>query len=192
MAFDVFATVSMLKGILDTSINTATKFQVTPKRRVAKELLAVSRTLEDVEDALEEIITRLDEFSRETEVFPRVNSIHRVGQLLDNLQLSFRKFSIWMKKGRGISGVNMFSPSTMESLRLLHQLEDAESEITEAIEHLRAEIQAVRSPDPNKFPSLDTIAKTRNAMEGLLTETKKGREKLRRFVTKHFTLEDLF
>jgi DNA repair exonuclease SbcCD ATPase subunit len=189
---DIISTVTMLKGILDTAIDAATKYQVSPKRKVAKELLAVSRTLEDIENSIEEIITRLNEFSREEQVGMRVHHIHRVGQELRELQLLFRKFSIWMKKGRGISGVNMFSPSTMENLRRLHDLEDAEYEIQSAIDKLAEEIEAVRSPDPKKFPKPETITEFRGAMDTLLAETKKGREKLRRFVVKHFTLEDLF
>jgi len=86
----------------------------------------------------------------------------------------------------------MFSPSTMENLRRLHDLEDAEYEIQSAIDKLAEEIEAVRSPDPKKFPKPETITEVRGAMDTLLAETKKGREKLRRFVVKHFTLEDLF
>jgi hypothetical protein len=119
-------------------------------------------------------------------------SIHKVGKCLRELQLLFRKFSIWVKKGRGISGVNMFSPSTMESLRQLDQVENAEYEIESAIDSLAKEIQAVRSPDPSKFPKEETIIEFRKAMITIMSETKHAREELRLFVTKHFSLEDLF
>ena len=83
MAFDVISTASLLKGILDTVIETFSKFQTAPKRRVAKELLAVSQTLEDVEGYITEIIRSLDEFAREKQIGMRVHHIPLVSGKLN-------------------------------------------------------------------------------------------------------------
>ena len=186
--------VEAVRGIAEFT----TKSRVASKRRFLRQLAELFNIFEDVETEVAQINHNLQAFLDEQHVGMRVHYIHTAGFHLDNFGETQLGFFTWMRKNEDIRQmIEVFSAEEASSafLRAFRKLVGAHGrarEVIPAIVTTRNRLQAVRSPDPAKFPAPETVQEVIGQLNTLCSEIELAKKSISHFVCTNFDIQDLF
>jgi len=192
MKVDIIKLFSSLIIVIDKAAITFSEAGTGQESSVSKKLLAGYRILDKAEIHTHSATMKLDQFISEQQVGMRVNYIHSVGIDLSKLELWFTQLEVLLKNDN-LSEREFLGFGLVESF----VTPVSDSKISEEMDTLRKKLQAVRSPSPKLFPSIDTAEMAQSEIEALLVAIRATKENLFSFVIHRipsgtkFTLDEL-
>jgi DNA repair exonuclease SbcCD ATPase subunit len=200
MVVDQIAVLKLLSDLFLSIAGQLNKLKGTPKQRFAREILDLFDILGRAERNISEIIESLKDFNKAEQIGMRVHYIHRAGKFLEEFSRTCDLFIRWVDHHENLSGaLQVLSPKTEEIMDELNRLDRlytkgnaAYAQLRKTIKTLEENLQAVRSPNPNGFPTSEFVVETIEQFNQILSQIEASKRLLREFATKNLSVEDFF
>lgn len=198
MPIDQIAALKLL-GDLFVEITSALKrIKGTPKQRLARDVISLFDLFRAVEESSNKSIDHLRAFQEEPTIGMKVHYIHEAGIALSALEDSCKRFIVWSYSHTTWNHLlQIFAPKSKAQYANLmatdmgfenYMKEQLSGELTK----IREGLQAVKSPDPERFPRFKEIEEALRKIEQVRMQARLAEKMTREFAKENLTVDDFF